>query len=159
MPRHVNWILPAVIAASLLSLGGHRFYRMALSTPVPHQAKLVDCTGPVLNCSFIAPKGYGFSMVMAGPQQAALDFSGLVRLSSTSDQPLEFEIVSDRTRSCTWLQSQGIPSASIMTDALHPRYPGLEFSAGRKYQVAVSFTRSPPPGCSVWMTWLEHAGE
>jgi hypothetical protein len=159
MQKRLKWILLTVLALGLLSLAGHRLYRMAMSTPIPRQVKLVDCTGPVLNCTFTAPKAYGFAMLMAAPQQADLDFSGLVRISSGAEQLLEFEISSGRTRSCTWLQSQGIPSASILTDDLHPKYPGLELSPGRTYQATVSFTRSPPPGCSIWMSWLEHAGD
>jgi hypothetical protein len=158
MSNCLKWILLTVLALGFLSFGGHRLYRMAMSTPIPRQVKLVDCTGSVLNCTFTAPKAHSFAMLMATPQQTALDFSGLVRISSGAEPVVEFEISSERTRPCNWLQTHAIPAALILTDDLHPKYPGLELSAS-SYQVALSFTRLPPTNCSVWMSWLEHYGD
>lgn len=159
MSERLKSVLTWVIVAGLLSFVGHRLYRIAVNTPVPRSAKLFDCTDPVLNCSFTAPKAYGFTMLIAAPSQLNHDFFGSVRISDESTQTFEFEISSERMTPCNWLERTGPPSAYILTGRFHPKYPALELSAGRRYQITLSFTRTPPTNCSIWMHWIEHAGD
>ena len=167
MTKHLKWILPTILVVGLLALAGQRLYRMAMSTPMGRQAKLVDCTGAVLTCSFTPRKAHVFSMVMATPELTAMEwdasrrppfeFVGRVQISTSSQQVVEFEINSLPTRQCNWLQRQGAPVSFILSDHLHTNNAGLQqyLTPGQEHRMTITFERAPPTNASIWMTWHE----
>ena len=144
--------LTALVVATILFILVF-FYRRIINTPITQESKLVDCTGAVVACSFTPPKGWGFSMVMAGDSP----FSGQVRIERQGNAVVTFGIDSRRAKHCNWLQAKGIPEAWIITE--HP--PGLQqhLVAGDEHKIIFAFDRAPDTNASIWMKWIEAYGD
>jgi len=155
MSKHVTTILLALSIVSVLGFAGYSLYRRAMNTPIPRQAKLIDCTGAVVACSFTPRKAHAFSMLMVEQCQ----FTGRVQIIRASQQVAEFTIDSSRMKHCNWLQTRGIPEAWILTDDLYTNYPGLQgfLTPGEEHQIVFSFQHPPVTNASIWMTWHERA--
>ena len=137
--------------ASVASVVGYRLYRMVMNTPIPQQTKLIDCTNAVATCSFTPRVGYSFNMVMVEQCQ----FTGRVQILRGMEHVADLEIDSDKMKQCNWLQTKGIPEAWILTWDL-----GLEryLDPGKEHRLVFSFQKPFPTNASIWMTWLERAG-
>jgi|ERR1043166_12322 hypothetical protein len=155
MSKHFTTILLTLPIVLVLGFVGYSLYRRAMNAPIPRQAKLVDCTGAVVTCSFTPRKAHAFSMLMVEQCQ----FTGRVQILRAGQQVGDFGIDSDRMKQCNWLQTKGIPEAWILTDHLYTNYPGLQrfLTPGEEHQIVFSFQYAPVTNASIWMTWHERA--
>lgn len=150
---------PVTTILLTLALGfiGHFFYRKAMNTSIPRQAKLIDCTGAVVTCSFTPRKAEAFSMLMVEQCQ----FTGRVQIVRAGQQVADFVIDSRRMKHCNVQLTTGVSEAWILTDDLKTNYPGLQrFLAPREeHQIVFSFPHPPVTNAAIWMTWFEHYGD
>jgi len=155
MSKQLTTILLTLIILSVFGLIGHHFWSMAVNTPIPVQAKLIDCTGAVIKCSFTPRKADAFDMLMVEQCQ----FTGRVQIIRAGQQVADFTIDSDRMKYCNWLQTKGIPEAWNLTGDLYTNYPGLSrfLAPGEEHQIIFSFQHPPATNASIWMTWHERA--
>ena len=158
MSKHITTILLTLALVFVFGFIGHslyRLYRRAMNTPIPREAKLIDCTGTAVTCSFTPRKAFAFSMVMDEQCQ----FTGRVQIIRAGQQVADFTIDSDHMKQCNWLQTKGIPYAWILTDDLYTNDHGLQrfFAPGEEHQIVFSFQHPPVTNASIWMTWQERA--
>src|SRR5436309_335725 len=112
--RHLKWLIPVVI----VGLVGAWLYSCAQHVEIPRQMRLADCTNSTLRFHVRVPKGAGFHLVLATPENLCMTlnptnrpsypFSGRIRISDASTSTVEIAISSDRSREWNWLQTQGI---------------------------------------------------
>ena len=90
-------------------------------------------------------------------RRTPFEFTGRVQISTASQQVVEFEIDSSRTRRCNWLQKQGIPIGFTLSDQFSTNYPGLQqfLTPGQEHRITITFQRAPATNASIWMTWHE----
>ena len=153
MSKHLTTILLDLAIVLILAFAGYSLYRRAMNTPIPRQAKFVDCTGAVLRCSFTPCKAQAFSMLMVEQCQ----FTGRVQILRAGQQVADFAIDSDRMKHCNRQLTNGLSEAWILADDLYTNYPGLQrfLAPGEEHQIVFSFQHPPVTNASIWMTWQE----
>jgi len=132
---------------------GYFFYHRAMKTLIPGRAKLIDCTGAVVTCSFTPRKAEAFSMLMVEQCQ----FTGRVQIVRAGQQVADFVIDSKRMRHQNLRLTTGVSEAWILTDDLRTNYPGLQrfLTPGEEHQIIFSFPHPPVTNASIWMSWFE----
>lgn len=160
MPTPKTRFLFICLALGVIGFLAWWFYSFADNIPIPRQAKLIDCTGTVATCSFTAPRGRAYNLVLSGPDYPA-EFTSKVEILSQAKPIVEFQIDSRFTRTCNWLQSKGIPVGFYFLAHSVTNHPGLEqyLAAGRTYEFRFTFQQPPPLTNSLWLTWQERSGD
>jgi hypothetical protein len=149
----------AIAAITFLAGTAFLLYGIVQNIGIAKRQKLVDCTNQKINASFVVPKGKLFNLVLGTTTNlnwSDWSFEGTVEIGTEGNSIQAFPISLEKSTRCNWLERQGIPIAFILTWEFQPN---LAFVVGERSEIRIRFSKLPPEGSSLWLTWIQRYGD
>jgi len=130
---------------------------MWVKIPAPRNMKLADCKSLETHFTEMLPAGTMYQIVLGVPKasQTPPAFSGNIVISHAGSVIEDYRVGSDDMQECNWLDDAPQLQGYILTWR-HNREP--DFSGPLKertaYDFKISFTKMPPTGSTLWLSWL-----
>jgi hypothetical protein len=146
-----------LFAIALLAFCALIVLNLWVRSPAPRNVKLADCKSSESNFTEMLPAGTMYQIVLGVPKSSRTPpaFSGDIVIRRFGSVIEAYHFGSDDMQECNWLHDAPELQGYTLTWR-HNREP--DFSAPLKektaYDFKISFTKMPPPGSNLWLSWL-----
>ena len=145
----------AVICFALVIAAGALF--LFFQKEAPHNEKLYRISLPHQTCTFIAPSGHQYFILIALPSssQAYAPFGGNCLLTRDGSTIAAFHFDRNSLVETNWLvKSTGQMSYALSGGAVDAFRLAANLHAKERYKLTLIFDRMPEKGSSIWLHWL-----
>lgn len=149
----VGWI----VAVLVILLPSALFFHFVVSIEVPHVRPMLTCNAAHLETAFTLPPGSHYDLILGVPVSASpsIAFKGRVSISQSGRVLRSFPIASNNASGCNWLHRPDQAGYIVTWQRPHAVEMDTFLESRQSYNLSVTFTKTPPPGSSLWLSWLQ----
>ena len=129
---------------------------------IPQQQKLADCTTNSLSFAMTVEYSPPYQFVLGVPhtETGRVSFAGEMVVLRGTDTVARIPVSSQDATPCNWLEHDPGLAGYILTWSRTNQGQRLDGLLARKqtYDVRVTFTESPPPQSSLWLSSISKPG-